>query len=187
MQSDAAVGVAGGATGVVLAGYQAVATGGIGGDGVGVCQGGSEGWVQVGDGVVVGGSLNRWYTGVEVGGKVARLGTAGMRLSRNERIKIRLVWVSGDGRDAEYEVVERYEQPDEGLAKPVGFEGQVMPKPDREEIEPVGDSDLVVAGGGAESGSESVVLPVESETENAEDYLEKARRQAYAWAAGQQG
>lgn len=151
-------------------------------------QGDSEGWPWIQVGVVCGFGRNKHYVSVEVGeGKVARLATAGMRLNMNERVGVRRVWVSGDGRDAEYEVVRRFEQPEEEqpkLAEPVGFEGQVMPKPDREVIEPVADSDLV-AGLRSESGSDSVVVPVESETEPAEDFIEKARRQAYeAYARG---
>jgi hypothetical protein len=100
----------------------------------------------------------------------------------NERVGVRLVWVSADGRDAEYEVVRRFEQPAEEqpkVAEPVGFEGQHVPRPDREVIEPVADSDLV------ETSEESVAVPTAAEqaTEGAEDYLEKARRQAYEWAS----
>lgn len=108
------------------------------------------------------------------------MGCAGMRLVQNERVKVRLVWVSGDGRDAEYEILERYEQPSGEVAQPVGFEGQRV---DREVIEPVGDSELVVAVQ-PESQPESAT-EAEVATESAEDYLEKARRQAYAWASGQ--
>lgn len=107
-----------------------------------------------------------------------------MRLVQNERVKVRLVWVSGDGRDAEYEILERYEQPSGEVAQPVGFEGQRV---DREVIEPVGDSELVVAVQ-PKSGPElqpELATEAEVATESAEDYLEKARRQAYAWASGQ--
>jgi hypothetical protein len=108
-----------------------------------------------------------------------------MRLVMNERVRVKLVWVSADGRDAEYEMVWRYEQPESGdqpqVAKPIGFEGQSVPRPDREVIEPVTDSDLVET----KEESEAVALPTAAEqaTERAEDYLEKARRQAYEWAS----
>jgi transcription antitermination factor NusG len=117
-------------------------------------------------------------------GKVAKVATAGMRLVMNERVGVRLVWVSADGRDAEYEVVRRFEQPAEEqpkVAEPVGFEGQHVPRPDREVIEPVADSELVET----KEESEAVAVPTAAEqaTEGAEDYLEKARRQAYEWAS----
>jgi hypothetical protein len=145
--------------------------------------------VQVG--VVCGYGRNKHYVSVEVGeGKVAKVATAGMRLVMNERLGVRLVWVSGDGRDAEYEVVRRFEQPAEEqpkVAEPVGFEGQHVPRPDREVIEPVADSDLVsgLDSGLKETSEDAVAVPTAAEqaTEGAEDYLEKARRQAYEWAS----
>ena len=81
-------------------------------------------------------------------------------------------------------MVRRFEQPAEEqpkVAEPIGFEGQVLPKPDREVIEPVADSDLVQA----REEAEAVAVPTAAEqaTEGAEDYLEKARRQAYEWAS----
>ena len=135
--------------------------------------------MEVADGVIYGGGKNRHYMGVEVGGKDAKVATAGMRLAVNERVKVRLVWVSGDGRDAEYEIVERYEQPEEeqpSQAVPVGFEGQVMPKPDREVIEPIEDVVPVAVA------LEETPTAAEKASEPAEDYLEKARRQAAEWA-----
>ena len=135
--------------------------------------------------MVCGYGRNKHYVSVEVGeGKVAKVATAGMRLVMNERVGVRLVWVSGDGRDAEYEVVRRFEQPAEEqpkVAEPIGFEGQAVPRPDREVIEPVADSDLVET----KEESEAVTVPTAAEqaTEGAEDYLEKARRQAYEWAS----
>jgi len=81
-------------------------------------------------------------------------------------------------------VVKRFEQPAEEqpkVAEPIGFEGQSVPRPDREVIEPVTDSDLVET----KEESEAVTVPTAAEqaTEGAEDYLEKARRQAYEWAS----
>ena len=154
-------------------------------------QGDSQGWPRVQVGVVCGYGRNKHYVSVEVGeGKVAKVATAGMRLVMNERLGVRLVWVSGDGRDAEYEVVRRFEQPAEEqpkVAEPVGFEGQHVPRPDREVIEPVADSDLVsgLDSGLKETSEDAVAVPTAAEqaTEGAEDYLEKARRQAYEWAS----
>jgi len=163
--------------------WQPSANGGDGGDEAGYCQAHSAGWPKIQVGVVCGYGRNKHYVSVEVGeGKVAKVATAGMRLVMNERVGVRLMWVSGDGRDAEYEVIRRFEQPAEEqpkVAEPIGFKGQSVPRPDREVIEPVADSDLV-------SGlEEAVALPTAAEqaTEGAEDYLEKARRQAYEWAS----
>ena len=168
--------------------WQPSANGGDGGDEAGHCQAHSGGWPKIQVGVVCGYGRNKHYVSVEVGeGKVAKVATAGMRLVMNERVGVRLVWVSGDGRDAEYEVVRRFEQPAEEqpkVATPIGFGGQAVPRPDREVIEPVADSDLV-------SGPESELVPdvvdyVEEGVvlhKEVEDYLEKARRQAYEWAS----
>jgi len=184
LQSDVTVGEGGLGTSTDVL-WQPSANGGDGGDEAGHCQAHSGGWPKIQVGVVCGYGRNKHYVSVEVGeGKVAKVATAGMRLVMNERVGVRLVWVSGDGRDAEYEVVRRFEQPAEEqpkVAEPIGFEGQAVPRPDREVIEPVADSDLVET----KEESEAVTVPTAAEqaTEGAEDYLEKARRQAYEWAS----
>jgi hypothetical protein len=85
-------------------------------------------WPQEAVGVVGLNCRNKFYCEVKVAGKWAKAAKAGRSLWQGERVEVRLVWVSGDGRDAEYEVVGVLEaekavgQPVQ--APPVGFKEQ---------------------------------------------------------------
>jgi len=85
-------------------------------------------WPQEAVGVVGLNCRNKFYCEVKVAGKWAKAAKAGRSLWQGERVEVRLVWVSGDGRDAEYEVVgvlEAEKAPGQPVqAPPVGFKEQ---------------------------------------------------------------
>ena len=87
------------------------------------------GWPEEAEGVVGATGRNKFYCDVRVGDRWSKLEKGGLNLWRGETVLVKLKWVSGDGRDAEYEVVRRLEterqQPGQPLqAPPVGFETQ---------------------------------------------------------------
>lgn len=88
-----------------------------------------SGWPEEAEGVVGATGRNKFYCDVRVGDRWSKLEKGGLNLWRGETVLVKLKWVSGDGRDAEYEVVRRLDtdrqQPGQPLqAPPVGFEGQ---------------------------------------------------------------
>lgn len=88
-----------------------------------------SGWPEEAEGVVGATGRNKFYCDVRVGDRWSKLDKGGLNLWKGETVLVKLKWVSGDGRDAEYEVVRRLEterqQPGQPLqAPPVGFEGQ---------------------------------------------------------------
>ncbi len=111
---------------------------------------------------------NKWYVEVQVGEKKwAKAEIGGRVLTYAERRMVRRVWVSADGRDAEYEFVDR------PVPVPV-----VEPQP-----EPA--VDLIPALLSEESVSElpaipSLPGPVTFYNPSATDFMEQARNAAYA-------
>ena len=80
-----------------------------------------SGWVVSGEGVVGGNCRNRWFVEVSVDGKWAKAAVGEVSVRRGTRVRVRLEWVSADGRDAEYAIVEALPDLAEPVqAKPVG-------------------------------------------------------------------
>ena len=78
-----------------------------------------------GVGVVGGNCRNRWFVEVCVGGQWAKAAVGDVPVRNGQRVRVRLEWVSADGRDAEYAIVEvlpDLEEPKQ--ARPVGFAEQ---------------------------------------------------------------
>ena len=85
----------------------------------------NEGWVVSGEGVVGGNCRNRWFVEVQVGGQWAKAAVGDVPVRNGQRVRVRLEWVSADGRDAEYAIVEVMPDKEEPKqAKPVGFAQQ---------------------------------------------------------------
>ena len=126
------------------------------------------GWPAEVEGVVGIRCRNKWYVEVQVGEKKwAKAEIGGRVLTYAERRMVRRVWVSADGRDAEYEFVDR------PVSVPV-----VEPEP-----EPA--VDLIPALLSEESVSElpaipSLPGPVTFYNPSATDFMEQARNAAYA-------
>jgi hypothetical protein len=126
------------------------------------------GWPAEVEGVVGIRCRNKWYVEVQVGEKKwAKAEIGGRVLTYAERRMVRRVWVSADGRDAEYEFVDR------PVPVPV-----VEPQP-----EPA--VDLIPALLSEESVSElpaipSLPGPVTFYNPSATDFMEQARNAAYA-------
>jgi hypothetical protein len=126
------------------------------------------GWPAEVEGVVGIRCRNKWYVEVQVGEKKwAKAEIGGRVLTYAERRMVRRVWVSADGRDAEYEFVDRV------VPMPV-----VEPQP-----EPA--VDLIPALLSEESVSElpaipSLPGPVTFYNPSATDFMEQARNAAYA-------
>lgn len=102
---------------------------------------------------------NKWYVEVQVGGRWTKAEIGQFNVQYGERRKVQRVWVSGDGRDAEYTFVGGAMQPPpepEPVIQPIAEE------PVMETEEPV----EVAAGGPDENPS-------------AYDFMEKARMEAY--------
>ena len=151
----------------VEGGRQAGSSSGADAEGVKVeeCLGG---WPAEVEGVVGIRCRNKWYVEVQVGEKKwAKAEIGGRVLTYAERRMVRRVWVSADGRDAEYEFVDR------PVPVPV-----VEPQP-----EPA--VDLIPALLSEESVSElpaipSLPGPVTFYNPSATDFMEQARNAAYA-------
>jgi len=126
------------------------------------------GWPAEVEGVVGIRCRNKWYVEVQVGEKKwAKAEIGGRVLTYAERRMVRRVWVSADGRDAEYEFMDR------PVPVPV-----VEPQP-----EPA--VDLIPALLSEESVSElpaipSLPGPVTFYNPSATDFMEQARNAAYA-------
>ena len=126
------------------------------------------GWPLEAEGVVGIRCRNKWYVEVQVGaGKWAKAEIGGRVLTYAEKRMVRRVWVSADGRDAEYEFVDR------PVPVPV-----VQPEP-----EPA--VDLIPSLLSEESVSElpaipSLPGPVTFYNPSATDFMEQARNAAYA-------
>ena len=83
------------------------------------------GWVVSGEGVVGGNCRNRWFVEVCVGGQWAKAAVGDVPVRNGQRVRVRLEWVSADGRDAEYAIVDVLPDKEEPKqAKPVGFAEQ---------------------------------------------------------------
>ena len=83
------------------------------------------GWLVSGEGVVGGNCRNKWFVEVSVGGQWAKAAIGDVQVRRGTRVRVRLEWVSADGRDAEYAIVEALPDLAEPVqAKPVGFAEQ---------------------------------------------------------------
>jgi len=81
--------------------------------------------VVSGEGVVGGNCRNRWFVEVCVGGQWAKAAVGDVPVRNGQRVRVRLEWVSADGRDAEYAIVEVLPDKEEPRqAKPVGFAEQ---------------------------------------------------------------
>ena len=139
--------------------------------GVGGGMGG--GWVEVGEGVIGGICRNKEYARVRIVGgseEWAKCAVSGYSLFNGEVVKVKRVWVSGDGRDAEYEIVGRVElekQPGVGdmTAKAVGFVG----------------GSLRGAGQAAEEVVEVVEVREDVRVDEGEGFLDRMRKEAEAW------
>ena len=72
---------------------------------------------------MVGGNCrNRWFVEVQVDGRWAKAAVGEVSVRRGTRVRVRLEWVSADGRDAEYAIVEALPDLAEPVqAKPVGL------------------------------------------------------------------
>jgi len=148
----------------------------VGGDG--------GGWVEVGEGVIGGICRNKEYARVRIVGGTeewAKCAVSGYSLFNGEVVKVKRVWVSGCGRDAEYEIVGRVElekQPGVGdmTVKPVGFIGGSL----REE-EKVKEEDV---GADAVEGEEEAEEVVRREVDGGEGFMDKMRKEAEAWMDG---
>lgn len=133
----------------------------------------SGGWVEVGEGVIGGICRNKEYARVRIVGgseEWAKCAVSGYSLFNGEVVKVKRVWVSGDGRDAEYEIVGRVElekQPGVGdmTAKAVGFVGGSLR--------------------GAGQAEEEVVEVVEGRedvrVDEGDGFLDRMRKEAEAW------
>lgn len=83
------------------------------------------GWLVSGEGVVGGNCRNKWFVEVSVGGQWAKAAIGDVQVRRGTRVRVRLEWVSADGRDAEYAIVEALPDLVEPVqARPVGFAEQ---------------------------------------------------------------
>lgn len=119
---------------------------------------------------------NRHYVEVRVGEEWGRCAAGGMNLFQGEKVKVKEVWRSADGRDAEWEVVERVEVPEVyaggGLARVAGFKG--------------GSANSEAAMGVVkveEAGEAQPYVPyVHKEVVGDDNFLEKAREEAAKWA-----
>lgn len=104
----------------------------------------SGGWLVSGEGVIGGNCRNKWFVEVSVGGQWAKAAIGDVQVRRGTRVRVRLEWVSADGRDAEYAIVEALPDLAEPVqAKPVGFAEQnarnvPMPKETAKETKPEG-------------------------------------------------
>jgi len=118
------------------------------------------GWPLEVEGVVGIRCRNKWYVEVQVGEKKwAKAEIGGRVLTYAERRMVRRVWVSADGRDAEYEFVDR----------PV----EVRPVEPEPVIEPVAALPAAVV--------EEPALAAEPDyNPSATDFMEQARNAAYA-------
>ena len=117
------------------------------------------GWPAEVDGVVGIRCRNKWYVEVQVGEKKwAKAEIGGRVLTYAERRMVRRVWVSADGRDAEYEFVDR----------PV----EVRPEEPEPVIEPI--AALVAVTEEPAPAAEPDYNP------SATDFMEQARNAAYA-------
>jgi len=98
---------------------------------------------------------NKWYVEVEVAGVWAKAELGDWVVHPHDWVVVELAWVSADGRDREWRIVAKM-QP-------------AAPKPD-----PV----PVVAQ--LDAPEEEAPTPAELEHPGAEDFMERARREAYA-------
>ena len=141
------------------------------------------GWVVSGEGVVGKACRNRWFVEVCVNGQWAKAAVGDNTVRNGQRVRVRLEWVSGDGRDAEYAIVDVLPDLDEPRqAAPVGFAQQGVagtahwepvrqPEPEPEPvIEPVSDPQ-------SDPDSDQPTQ-AEAASEAADDFLERARRDA---------
>ncbi|MFZ9960500.1 MAG: hypothetical protein ACO3GP_08915, partial [Candidatus Limnocylindrus sp.] len=118
------------------------------------------GWPAEVEGVVGIRCRNKWYVEVQVGEKKwAKAEIGGRVLTYAERRMVRRVWVSADGRDAEYEFVDR----------PV----EVRPEEPEPVIEPVAAAPVAVA-------EEPAPAAEPDYNPSATDFMEQARNAAYA-------
>jgi len=142
------------------------------------------GWVEAGEGVIGGICRNKEYARVRIVGGTeewAKCAVSGYSLFNGEVVKVKRVWVSGDGRDAEYEIVGRVElekQPGVGdmTVKPVGFIGGSL-----REAEKVKEEDV---GAGAVEGEKEAEEVVRREVDGGEGFMDKMRKEAEAWMDG---
>ncbi len=144
----------------VKGGRQAGSSSGADAEGVKVeeCLGG---WPAEVEGVVGIRCRNKWYVEVQVGEKKwAKAEIGGRVLTYAERRMVRRVWVSADGRDAEYEFVDR----------PV----EVRPVEPEPVIAPVAVPEPVVVAEEPAPAAEPDYNP------SATDFMEQARNAAYA-------
>jgi hypothetical protein len=119
------------------------------------------GWPAEVEGVVGIRCRNKWYVEVQVGEKKwAKAEIGGRVLTYAERRMVRRVWVSADGRDAEYEFVDR----------PV----EVRPVEPEPVIAPVAVPEPVVVAEEPAPAAEPDYNP------SATDFMEQARNAAYA-------
>ena len=103
---------------------------------------------------------NKWYVEVQVGEKKwAKAEIGGRVLTYAERRMVRRVWVSADGRDAEYEFVD----------KPV----EVRPEEPEPVIEPIAAAPVAVV-------EEAAPAAEPDYNPSATDFMERARNAAYA-------
>lgn len=125
-----------------------------------------------GEGVTGKACRNRWFVEVCVGGQWAKAAVGDETVVSGRRVRVRLSWVSADGRDAEYEIVEQLPDAAEPeQAKPVGFLHQNARNVPLEPVsEPLAVAEPVAAV--------EEPTPAEAATEGADDYWERARRDA---------
>ena len=145
-----------------------------------------SGWVEAGEGVIGGICRNKEYARVRIVGgseEWAKCAVSGYNLFNGEVVKVKRVWVSGDGRDAEYEIVGRVElekQPGVGdmTVKPVGFIGGGL-----REAEKAIEGEVEAK----EVGEEKEILVVEEakkrEVDGGEGFMDKMRKETEVWMA----
>jgi len=104
---------------------------------------------------------NKWYVEVQVDGRWTKAEVGGWVLHPQDRVMVELVWTSADGRDDEWRIVGK-------LAYPA-------PRPD-----PALETKVAAETG--EVATEDVKVATEDELTHpaAEDFMERARREAYA-------